>query len=285
MAKDIAIVTDSTCDIPKEWREEHEITVVPLTIIFGEEQYLDGVDITAEQFYQRLESEKSHPSTSQASPATFLQIFQNLKKKGAKQIFTDIISSAMSGTIVSARQAAEEMDIPVHVMDSRNNSMGLGWQVMAAARTRAQGGGLAEMIAAAESVREKIVYYISLNTIEYLSRGGRIGEAIKLMESVLSIKPLVYVNPQKGTVGAGLPARSRKLAIEGMQREFFKNINVKLPMHIAVLHNNALEEAKALAQKVLETYHPKELITTIVSPILGVHTGPQAIALCGYAEG
>ena len=285
MAHQIAIVTDSTCDIPKEWREEHEITVVPLTIIFGEEQYLDGVEITAEQFYQRLESEKSHPTTSQASPAAFLQVFQEAKKKGAKQIFTNVISSAMSGTIESARQAAENMDIPVHVMDSRNNSMGLGWQVIAAARTREKGGGLTEMIAAAESVRKKMSYYISLNTIEYLSRGGRIGEAIKLLESVLSIKPLIFVNPEKGSVGAGMPARSRKQAIEGLQKEFFKNINIKFPMHIAVLHNNALDEAKNLAQKVLESYKPKELITTIVSPILGVHTGPQAIALCGYSEG
>jgi fatty acid-binding protein DegV len=75
------------------------------------------------------------------------------------------------------------------------------------------------------------------------------------------------------------------LAIEGLQREFFKNVNVQAPLHIAVLHNNALEEAQALAQKIMETYHPAELIITIVSPILGVHTGPQAIALCGYSEG
>jgi DegV family protein with EDD domain len=284
MANQIAIVTDSTCDIPREWIEKYEITVIPLTIIFNEDQYLDGVDMTAEQFYERLSKDKHHPTTSQATSAVFLEAYRRAKANGAKQILTIVISSAMSGTIISAQQAAKESEIPVHVMDSRNNSMGLGWQVVAAARAREDGGGLAEMLSAAEKVREKMVYYISLNTVEYLSKGGRIGDAIKLLESVLVVKPLIYVNPIKRKVGAGLPARSRKLAIAGLQREFFKNIDIKAPMHIAVLHNNALDEAKDLAQKVLDTYKPKELITTIVSPILGVHTGPQAIALCGYSE-
>jgi len=284
MANQIALVTDSTCDIPREWIEKYEIIVIPLTIIFNEDQYLDGVDMTAEQFYERLSKDKHHPTTSQATSAVFLEAYQRAKANGAKQILTIVISSAMSGTIISARQAAKDFDIPVHVMDSRNNSMGLGWQVIAAARARENGGDLAEMVRAAEQVRDKMVYYISLNTVEYLSKGGRIGDAIKLLESVLVVKPLIYVNPIKGKVGASMPARSRKLAIAGLQREFFKNVDIKAPLHIAVLHNNALEEAKALAQKVIETYNPKELITTIVSPVLGVHTGPQAIALCGYSE-
>ena len=284
MANQIALVTDSTCDIPREWIEKYDIFVIPLTIIFNEDQYLDGVDMTAEQFYERLAIDKHHPTTSQATPADFLRAYQRAKANGAKEILTIVISSAMSGTIISAQQAAKDFDIPVHVMDSRNNSMGLGWQVIAAARAREKGADLAEMVRAAEQVRDKMVYFISLNTMEYLSKGGRIGDAIKLLESVLAVKPLIYVNPLKGKVGAGFPARSRKLAIAGLQREFFKNVNVKMPLHIAVLHNNALEEAKALAQKIIETYNPKELIITIVSPVLGVHTGPQAIALCGYSE-
>lgn len=284
MAHSVALITDSTCDIPDEWIKKFEITVIPLTIVFGEKQFLDGVEMTAEQFYDRLTEEKQHPSTSQPSPADFLAAYQTAVKNGAEQILTIVISSAMSGTIRSAQQAAEDVDIPVHILDSRSNSMGMGWQMIAAAREREKGGDLSAMIAAAERVRNNMVYFISLNTIEYLAKGGRIGDAIKLVESVLSIKPLIYVNHDKGVVSAGLPARSRKLALAGLQKEFFKHIDTKFPIHITVLHNNALDEAKALAQKIIETYSPKELFITIVSPILGVHTGPKAVALCGYAE-
>ncbi|MDK2980997.1 MAG: fatty acid kinase fatty acid binding subunit [Chloroflexota bacterium] len=284
MANKIALVTDSTCDIPQEWREKYEITVVPSIIVFGEKQYIDGVEMTAEQFYDQLPKEKVHPFTSHPTPAAFLEAYREAKRKGAKEIITVTVAAAMSGTITAAQQAAEQIDIPVHVVDSCSNSMGMGWQIIAAARARDKGGDLTDMLAAIEHVRQHIVYYVSLNTLEYLSKGGRIGDAIRLVESVLTIKPLVYVKRENGTVGVSLPARSRKLAISGLQREFFKNVNIKMPMHIAVLHNNALEEAKALAQKVIETYNPVELITTIVSPVLGVHTGPQAIALCGYSE-
>lgn len=284
MANKIALVTDSTCDIPQEWREKYEITVVPSIIVFGEKQYIDGIEMTAEQFYDQLPREKVHPFTSHPTPAAFLEAYREAKRKGAKEIITVTVAAAMSGTITAAQQAAEQIDIPVHVVDSCSNSMGMGWQIIAAARARDKGGDLTDMLAAIEHVRQHIVYYVSLNTLEYLSKGGRIGDAIRLVESVLTIKPLVYVKRENGTVGVSLPARSRKLAISGLQREFFKNVNIKMPMHIAVLHNNALEEAKTLAQKVIDTYNPMELITTIVSPVLGVHTGPQAIALCGYSE-
>lgn len=284
MTYPVALVTDSTCDIPMEWRQKYDITVVPSTIIFGEKQYLDGIEMPAERFYEVLEKEKCHPTTSQPTPDSFLKAFQNAVKKGAQQILTIVVAKAMSGTFNAAQQAARKIGVPVQIMDSRSNSMGIGWQIIAAAREQESGGDLAAMIAAAERVRDKIVYFVSLNTLDFLSKGGRIGDAIKLVGSLLSIKPLVYVKPENGTVGVSLPARSRKTAIEGLKREFFKKIDSQLCMHITVLHNNALDEAKALAQEIIDTYNPKELFISVASPILGVHTGPQALALCGYAD-
>ena len=284
MTHKIAIVTDSTCDVPVKWREQYNIIVVPSIIIFGDKQYRDGIDMTAEQFYEQLPKEKIHPTTSHPTPAAFLEAYEKATSQGAEQILTIVVAAAMSGTMTAAQQAANNITIPVTILDSCSNSMGIGWQLVAAARVREEGGDLNDMVAAAERVRKNIVYYVSLNTIEFLSKGGRIGDAIRLVESVLTIKPLVYVKTENGTVGVSLPARSRRLAIAGLQREFFKNINAKLPMHITVLHNNALDEAKGIAQKVIETYNPKELFISIASPILGVHTGPKALALCGYAE-
>jgi len=284
MPHPIALVTDSTCDIPLEWIKQYEITVVPLTIIFGSEQFLDGVELTATQFYERLSRETHHPTTSQPTSQAFLNAYQRIAADGASEILVITISSAMSGTFDSARRAAQDSPIPVHVMDGRNNSMGLGWQVIAAARVREAGGGLEAMQAVAAQVQQDMAYYISLDTIEYLSKGGRINEAARFLNSILKIKPLIYVRPDTGTVGASIPGRSRKTAIDGLYKEFFRHIQSERPLHIAVLHNDALPEAQALAERVRAEYHPQEQFISIVSPVLGVHTGPRAIALCGYAE-
>ena len=125
--------------------------------------------------------------------------------------------------MASASLAAEGFSIPVCVMDSRNNSMGLGWQVIAAARARVTGGWMEEMVTAAEKVHEKMVFYISLGTIEYLSKGGRVGDAIMWVDSVLQIKPLITVKADTGTVGIGIPSRSRKIGLKNLQRLFSSN--------------------------------------------------------------
>ena len=284
MPHDIALVTDSTCDIPAEWRKQYEISVVPVTIIFGSTSYRDGIDMTAEQFYERLPKEAKRPTTSQPTPEAFLHAYRQAQEQGAKEIVSIILSAAMSGTFESAKSAAAQMNIPVHMVNSQNNSMGLGWQVIAAARAREAGGGVSEMLAAAKQVRDKMVYFVSLDTIDYLASGGRIADAARFINSILRIKPLVFVKPESGTVGASFPARSRKLAVEGLFKEFFRHIDTTKPMHITVLHNQALEEAQALADRVKSEYSPKELFISYASPVLGVHTGPLALALCGYAE-
>jgi DegV family protein with EDD domain len=278
----IALMTDSTSDIPAEWIAQYEITVIPLTIIFGDEQFLEKVTITPEEFYRRLALDSHHPTTSQPTPKAFIDAFRQAAAGGAEQILLITISSAMSGTIQSARQAAQESPIPVTIMDGKNNSMGLGWQVIAAARVRETGGGMEAMRAAAEQVQKSMVYYITLDTIDYLARGGRIADGARFLNSILNIKPLIYVKPENGTVGASFPSRSRKAAIDGLYKEFFHHINPQLPLHLTVLHNDTLAEAQELAERIQQEHSPKEMFISIVSPVLGVHTGPRALALCGY---
>jgi DegV family protein with EDD domain len=284
MAHRIAIVTDSTCDIPANWLKQYQINVVPMTIIFEDEQYLDGVQITAKDFYKRLANSPIRPTTSQPSPEVFVEVFKKAAEAGAEEIVTMVISSAMSGTYASAEQAGQQMDIPVYVHDSLNNSMGLGWQVMAAARARENGEDAVAMLVAAQKVRESMVYYISLDTIEYLAKGGRIGGAVAFANSVLKIKPLIYVRPDTGTVAPGIPARSRAAALEGLYREFFRHIDTNKRMHITVLHNAAEDEALAIEKQIKKEYTPEELFVSIVTPTLGAHTGPRTVALCGYSD-
>lgn len=280
----IGLITDSTCDIPAELRQQYQIGIVPLTVVWGGKQMLDGVELSADAFYERLVKDPEIPTTSQPSPKQFLEAFKAQQETGAREIVVITISSAMSGTIESARRAAEMMDIPIHIYDSRSNSMSLGWQVLAAARTREAGGDAAAMIAAANQARQRMVYIIVLDTMDYLVKGGRIGGAVRFLGSLLKIKPQISVNHETGKVEAGIPARSRDSAINGLVRDFFRRLNPQGKLHLAVLHNAAPADATALAEQVRRDHAPAELVIHIVSPCLGVHTGPRAIALCGYTE-
>ena len=284
MSNKIALVTDSTNDIPSELRENYHIYVVPLTIVWGGKQYLDGIELTPEDFYTRLSTDPTIPTTSQPTPRDFLKAFEQARTDGAEEIVAIVISSAMSGTIGSVRTAAEGFSLPVHIVDSRSNSMSLGWQLLAAAREREKSGNALRMVEAAEKVRRNLHYHIILETMDYLFQGGRIAGAARLISGVLKIKPQIRVNHESGLVEPGDISRTRSQAIEKLYTSFFKKVDINRPLHIAVLHNAALAEAESLAARIREEFHPAEMIINIVSPVLGVHTGPRALAICGYSE-
>jgi DegV family protein with EDD domain len=280
----IAIITDSTNNLPAEFITQYQIKVVPLTLVIGTQTYLDGIEMRPEDFYKRLSSEKHHPTTSQPAPGDFLKAYQTAKEEGAEQIIVLTISSAMSGTIESARMAAKNFDIPVTIIDSKSNTMGLGWQVLACARARETGAEVNEIVAVVDNVREHLHLHVLLDTLEYLFKGGRIAGAAKLVNNVLKIKPQIRVNHASGSVEPVDISRTRAKAIEALYSAFTKKLDLTKPLRIAILHNDALEDAKALAEKVIAELKPIELIIALTSPVLGVHTGPQAIALAGYSE-
>lgn len=284
MSASIALITDSTCDLPDSYLAAHDIRIVPLTIVWGNDQFLDGVDLKAEEFYRRLELDPSLPTTSQPTPEQFYQAFQEARQGGAAEILVITISSAMSGTYGSASQAAEMIDIPVRVLDSKSNSMSLGWQVLAAARAREGGADLAGMVAAADQARATMVFLISLDTLEYLHKGGRIGDASHFIGNLLDLKPQISVDHRTGQVAAGRRSRTRKKALADLYQDFFSLIDQEKTLRVAVLHNAALQEAQALAARIEAEFHPAETILSIVSPVLGVHTGPRAVAICGYTD-
>lgn len=280
----VKIITDSTCDLPAVWRAQYNISTVPLTIIWGDNQYLDGIDLTPEDFYARLPNTTEHPSTSQPSPENFREVFRQAAADGAQEVLAFTLSSAMSGTHQSAVQAAADAPVPVTVVDSKSNSMGLGWQVLTAARALADGKSVKDALEAAEQVRKKLVYTITLDTMDFLSKGGRTGGATVFLGNLLKIKPLIYVDHHSGKVEAGIPARTRSRAIEGLYKDFFHRLRGRDKLHAAVLHNGVPDEAEQLAERVHDEHNPVELFISLTSPILGAHTGPRALALCGYYE-
>jgi DegV family protein with EDD domain len=284
MVNQTALITDSTCDIPQVMLDHFGITVIPQIIVWGEEQLRDRVDLLPEDFYHRLEKDTVRPTSTLPSPADFEKVFRDAIGNGAKEIVVMVVSSAMSGTYQLAEQVGRKMNVPVYVVDSKGPTMSLGWQVLAAARVREMRGTAVKMIEAAARVRDHLVQIVCLDTLEYLHRGGRIGSATRFIGSLLDIKPLVQINHKTGLVEPSGMARTRKKSIETLVSRFFELLSPEKPKRVAVLHGNAWPEAQALAERIKKEYNPVELLINITGPVLGIHTGPRALALCGYTE-
>jgi DegV family protein with EDD domain len=281
---EIALITDSTCDIPQNYLQQYDIKVVPHTIVWGDTQYLDRVDIQPEEFYERIEAEKIIPTTAQATEIQFLHAYMDAISRGYKQIVVVTLSNRLSGAIQSARNAAKMVQIPVHVIDSLGVTMGLGWQVLAAARVREMGGTVQDILTKINDVRQSISLYVGMDTVEFVRRGGRIGDAVRLIGMMMNIKPVVRVSNIKGLVEEVGLARTYHKAIDLMYSKFFETMDLTRKLHIAVLHGNAFDEAERMVERIQAEFHPAEILTSITGPVLGINTGPRALALAGYME-
>jgi len=280
----LAIITDSTCDIPDELINRYGIIVVSHYILWGEDEYRDRVNLQPEAFYKMITEREERPTTAQASVKDFLDGIEQAMENGATEALILTVSSAMSGAYDMALQAAEQADIPVTVIDSKGPTMSLGWQVLKAARARDEGASLPEIISQVRVVREKLVQIVAMETLEYLQTGGRIGEAVKWVGSLLNVRPVISIDHEKGVVTPAGLARTHQSAVKTLYKKFFEMVGDGKRLHIAVLHGNALEEAEKLAERIREEFHPEELFINITGPVLGINTGPGALALCGYAE-
>lgn len=280
----IAILTDSTCDIPKDLIEDYKITIVPHYVIWGEEQFRDRVDLYPEDFYQRLKSDPLLPTSAHATDQDFTIAYQKAQAEGAEKIIVMTVSGAMSGAIRAAKQAAKNINIPVFPVDSRGPTMSLGWQVLTAARTRLKTTNIPDILSAVEDVRKKLVCLVAMDTIKYLQTGGRIGDAAKLIGNMLQIKPIVKINHETGRVEPLTVTRTYKGLIAAMKNRFFAQIDSSKKLHLAVLHGNYPEQAEKLVREILTEFSPVELLTNITGPVLGINTGPKAMALVGFTE-
>jgi DegV family protein with EDD domain len=281
----VALVTDSTAYLPPQLLAEYGITVVPLYLHFGEEAYRDGVEITPEQFYTRLPTERVMPTTSQPPAGDFIETYRRLIEGGASVILSVHISSKLSGTVASALMAREEFPgVPIHVVDSLSTSMGLGYLVLEAARRLRAGRTVEEAVSAVESLRERIRILFVVDTLEFLHRGGRIGGAQAFLGSLLNLKPLLAV--RDGHVDAVERVRTKKRAVERMLELLTAEMG-KLPVRAAVLHSVAPEESERLRQQVQARLNCQEIHTVVLSPAIGTHAGPGTIGIviCPVLEG
>lgn len=281
----IGIITDSTCDIPDELIKKYDIAIVPHIIVWGTEQFRDRLDMQPVDFYKRLVTDPIYPTSSQAGIPDFVKAYEEQISKGIKDIIILTVSSAMSGAYHMAQEAAKLVTASVSVVDGKGPTMSLGWQVLAAARARDAGADVKAILSILDDLKNKLVQYVCMDSLEYLQKGGRIGDAIKWVGSMLKIKPLVSINHHTGRVEPVSLSRTHKGIVDQMYNKFFEHFKEARNLHIAVLHGNVLDEALALAERIQNEFHPVELIINMTGPVLGINTGPGALALAGYAEG
>ncbi len=281
----IAIITDSTCDVPGTLLERYGITVVPTMVLWAGRQYRDRIDLQPEDFYQRLASQAERPTSSIPSQEEFQEAYRTAVARGADALVVLTVSSAMSGMHQLAVNTAQAVNVPVTVIDSKGPTMSLGWQVLAAARARDAGASVQDIVRRVEQVRRKLMQLVYMESLEYLERGGRIGQAVKWLGVALHVKPIVSINHDSGQVEPLGLVRTRKSGVEMMFTKFTSFLRGQPNAHVAVLHGNAPDEAQALAERIKAELNPVELQVNITRPVLGIHTGPRALALCGYADG
>jgi len=280
----IAVITDSTSDLSPEVAAEHGVSIVPLYVIWGDDQLRDGVDITKEQFYERLLSDPEMPHTSQPTPTDFLTAYNQVISEGAEEILVFTISDQLSGTYDSAMAAAVHVDVPVHVMDSFSTTMGLGMQVLAAIRVRDDGGDARAMLAAAERVRERLRIYFAVSTLEYLHRNGRIGGAAKLLGTMLQLKPLLILDNKTGFIDAVERTRTWKKALGRVYEVATDGIEPSHRVRAWVMHAAAPADAMALAERINVAYNPVSMGMGQLSPVLGAHVGPGTVGMVIYDD-
>ena len=271
----VRIVTDSTCDLPPADVERYGITVVPLTVFFGEEAFLDGVEISGSDFYARMVASKTLPRTSQPSVELFQDAYRSLAGDGV-EIVSIHVSSKLSGTLNAASIAREVVKHDVHVdlIDSYNVSLGLGLIVLEAARAAQSGATLAEVVATARRAMDRVSVHVAVDTLEYLQKGGRIGRARSLLGSVLSIKPIVCVDD--GEVAPFERVRTRAKAIERMF-ELASGMPRAKEMFIGCGGDDT--EGRALLERLRPLLPHTELRIGYLGPVVGVYTGPNALGI------
>lgn len=275
--KKVAVITDSTSYIPQKLREQLAIDVIPLNVIWGDESYADGIEITPEEFYTRLASSSELPSTSQPSVAAFEDVFKR-HLDDDQDIIAILISSGISGTVHSALQAKKILDTErIQIVDSKTAAMAAGLHVLAAARAADQGETLQNCLEIARKAQEKTEVVFAVDTLEFLHKGGRIGGAKRLLGSMLNIKPILEM--RGGLIEPVDQVRTQRRAMDALIALTEERAGNEAPLRMSVIHSNVPRLAEEFKQEVSAKFSPEEIYLAELSPVIGTHVGPGTLAL------
>ena len=278
------VVTDSTANLPPELVSEYDIPMIPLTVHWGEETYLDGVTLDASTFYKWLQEREAFPTTSQPSPGAFIEFFLSVAKKHeTKNILGIFISAELSGTLASAIQAKNELpNLNIELIDSRSTSMGLGMQVLTAIRAERESQSLEVALERVQHVRDNMNIIFAVDTLEYLHRGGRIGGAARLLGTALNLKPVLQI--EDGKVMPLEKVRMRRKSLQRVVEIVSERVDGRRLGGVAIIHAQAGADADLVEGWIKELFAPEIMYNTILTPVVGTHAGPGTIGVAFYVE-
>jgi len=276
----LGIVTDSTCDLPRFLVEQHELEVVPCIVVMNGKEYVDGKDITREEFYRQLPSLKTQPTTAAPSIGDFSTRYDSLLTRGCDHILSIHTAGTLTSILNIARQAASEFPDRVTCIDSASLSLGLGFQVLAAAE--AAEAGLPAALNAIEATRKRLRVFAALDTVEYLKRSGRVPAAVAMLGGLLRIKPLVELI--NGEVKAVSAVRTTSQANERMSRFLLEGGSLE---KLAILHTGAEARAREFLNELMQKASqsvPRDILMVNVTTVIGTHVGPNGLGFAAVRK-
>jgi DegV family protein with EDD domain len=286
MTQKVAIVTDSSACIPTELADKYGIELVPLNVIFEDKIYQDGVDISPADFYTLLRAVEELPSTAHSSPGTHLEVYRKASRR-ASSILCITLSAEFSGQFNSARVAMEMArealpGVAIEVLDCGTAAAAQGFVVLAAARAAASGKSLEEVVAVAKNVAERVTLLAMVDTLQYLVRGGHVPKVAAIASSLFKIKPLFTLND--GDAHPVARARTTPGAIKRILKIMERKVVKGKPLHVALMHADALDNALRLKEEVASRFDCAELFITEFTPVMGAHIGPGLIGVAFYTD-
>jgi len=277
----VKVVTDSTIDIDQKLVEKYGITIVPLSITIDNHTYIDGIDIKADEFIDKMKVASELPKSSQPSTGTFLEVYDRLGEDGSSVISIHM-TQTLSGTIQSAQGASQMTNTDVTVIDSMFISKALGFQVLEAAKMAKEGYEREKIVKRLEEIRQNTRLYITVDTLENLAKGGRIGRGKALIGSLLNVKPIASL--QEGVYTPISKVRSHSQAIKYLVKQFAEDVKGKTVKAVGIAHADAHDLAAKLKQALIEFAPNCQIDISYTTPIISTHTGPGAIGFMFFSE-
>lgn len=276
----IKIIVDSTSDIPADLIEKHGIEVVPLTVNFEDKCYLDKIEITSQEFFNKLAESEKLPTTSQASPGAFVEVFEKALEEG-HEILGIFISTKFSGTCESARMAKDMVGSDkIHIIDSQTACLGACLLILEAVKLVNKGLNIKEIVEKLEEMKPKVSIYAGVDTLKYLEKGGRLSKGAATVGTLLNIKPILRV--KNSSIESIDKVRGKNKILKWLEDFIDGNVNIE-NRTVAIYHSVNEELAISLKNTLEEKYNEKEIFIGEIGSVIGTHVGPNAIAI-GYIE-
>lgn len=271
------IVTDSSCDLPQELIQKNDILVVPLQIEIGGQDFIDGVNLSHQEFFSKMAASPTLPKTSQPSPQSYLDAFKKgIQKHG--EVLSIHLSSRLSGTYEGAMMIREEMGENIEVFDTLSGSIGVGLQVLKACELVKEGLERSAIIEKLKEYREQMNVVVYLETLENAVKGGRVTKPKEFVANLLNLKPVVHM--EDGYVKILKTIRGKKKAMRVLLEEMERKQVDYSQRIVAITHCDCLEEALTLKDEIIAKYQPKEVVLTTMGPVIGTHAGTGGLLVC-----